>query len=75
MNHDDVLDTIKELFTGLEEELCITSTDLLVSIVRFSFRFLGDWISDCAVLILAKNNDALLLNKLLWSIDDMNVLY
>ena len=71
MNDYNVLNVIYKLFARFKEELGLSSTNLLLSKLRFTI--FPNWILDDAVLILSKHHDSLLFDKLLLSINNMDI--
>ncbi len=71
MDHHDVFSAVTHHLARLKEEFCLTSSDLLLSILRLSI--FADGIIDHAVLILLKDYNVDLLNQIFLGVDDMNV--
>ncbi len=71
MNYHDVFYSVIHKFTRLKEELAFTSSDLLLS--KLGFSLLVQWVIDHAILVLLKDNDTDLLDKIFLSVNDMNV--
>lgn len=71
MNDHDVFYSVIHKFTRLKEELAFTSSDLLFA--KLWFPLLVQWVIDDAVLVLLKDNDIDLLDKIFLSVNYMNV--
>jgi hypothetical protein len=71
MNHHDIADPVAHYLPRLEEKLALASANFLFA--KLGLSLLVKWVVNHAVLILLKDNNADLLDKLLLGINNVDI--